>query len=99
MKEGRDIFNKILDNTSFSNASEEELTEEVQTVTQASSPEQLDPQFLPKSSGMPEPSCCSISEPEPQHFNDSQDSHLDFPYDFYDELFHGFCNVAWQTIM
>jgi hypothetical protein len=99
VKEVREVLSKILDNTFFSGAYEEEPIEEVQTLAQISSQEQLDPPCSQIANDMSEPPPCSISEPEPQPFMDSYDLNPDFPYSFYDELFHGFYNAARQPIM
>jgi hypothetical protein len=41
----------------------------------------------------------TISEPIPKPFSDSCDSPCEFPFNFYDKLFHDFGNAANQPLM
>jgi hypothetical protein len=102
LNEGRVILEKILANTPYIGFYDE-FPEEPQEMQ----PEEATIEILEPRDARPlhTPTFTTahisnpISEPIPKPFSDSYDSPCEFPFNFYDELFHDFGNVANQPLV
>jgi hypothetical protein len=102
LTEGRVILEKILANTPYTRIYDEFTEEPLEMQPEEPSIEILEPKdATPSHTSTLTTTHISdtISEPIPKPFLDSCDSPCEFPFNFYDELFHDFGSAANQPLV
>jgi hypothetical protein len=102
LNEGRVILEKILANSPYIGIYDKFLEEPPEMQPEKPSIEISEPKYVTPSHTPTFTTAHifdTISEPIPIPFSDSCDSPCEFPFNFYDELFHDFENAANQPLV